>query len=75
MCTNCGYSDLSNICESALTGYSRYDFASETLESIKEFCDDNCHCTIGQKRAVMNILTSVNSPADDLVEELETIME
>mgnify|MGYP001591666977 CR=1 FL=1 len=58
MCLDCGWPDLLEDIESMLED-DRYRFASETLEGIHEWVENNEYCTDGQKEAVENIKGSV----------------
>ena len=54
MCDVCGWEDLVQFIDELLEEED-YEFASDTLEGIKEWVIDNEHCTEAQLEAVDNI--------------------
>ena len=54
MCLNCEWEELLEEIDELLED-SKYEFAQDTLEGIKEWVSEKEHCADGQKDAVANI--------------------
>lgn len=57
MCDSCNWNDLLEEIEE-MREDDRYGFASETLEGIRDWVENQEHCTDGQRSAVENIRAS-----------------
>ena len=55
MCDSCGWEDLLVKIDDALES-GEFDWASDTLEGIQTWVNDEEHCTEPQERAVNNIV-------------------
>jgi len=54
MCDSCDWEDTLEWIDEIL-GMERAQFAQDTLESIRDWIEENEHCTEGQKTAIGNI--------------------
>jgi len=57
VCSICGWEDLIDQIDGLLDD-DRYSFAEDTLVGIRDWVDENKHCTGPQKLAVNNIEAS-----------------
>ena len=59
MCSRCNWEDLLEQIDRLLDD-SDYEFATDTLGGIREWLEENQHCTDRQREAVENIEESLN---------------
>ena len=58
MCTECSWPEFLEQLEDLIED-ERYGFASQTLNGIHDWVEENEHCTQNQKDAVANIENSI----------------